>query len=167
MVPEQEPYRPANVYGHEAGGRGPLPGRFGGWEDVPVEEPDGPEITPELRRAGSYLSPFRMDHIAELHSARAAARGSGKSLFPADWTDEQIFEAVQAVASDPSSRWTRGDDDLSGEPGTLFNPWHRLPDVEWAIPARFRVDGTHRSVRIRVIVEPYGEGVISGYTQGG
>ncbi|MDJ0385297.1 EndoU domain-containing protein [Streptomyces sp. G-G2] len=164
MTDDQEPYHPRNIYDHEATGRDALPGRFGGWEEVPVDEEDGPEITPELRSRASYLSPFRMDHIAELHSGRAAARNLGKSLFPSDWTDEKIFQAVQAVASDPSSRWTRGGDDFGRQPGTLFNPWHNLPDVEWAVPARFRVDGSYGGVKVRVVVEPFGEGVISAYT---
>ncbi|MFD3549234.1 EndoU domain-containing protein [Streptomyces sp. NPDC058655] len=163
MTTEPEPYHPRNVYGHEQGGKEALPGRYGGWEDIAVSGEDGLEISAELRKAGSYLSPFRMDHIAELHSDRAAARQLGKSLFPGSWTDEKIFAAAQAVAADPSSRWSRGDDDYSGEPGTLFNPWHRLPDVEWAIPARFRVDGHHQGLAIRVIVEPYGEGIVSAY----
>ncbi|MGW9438664.1 EndoU domain-containing protein [Streptomyces sp. NPDC055607] len=163
MAIEPEPYRPSDVYGHERGGRPALPGKYGGWEEIGVDKEDGLEISAELRRAGSYLSPFRMDHIAELHSGRAAARQLGKSLFPESWSDEEIFVAVQAVAADPSSRWSRGDDDYSGKPGTLFNPWHRLPDVQWAIPARFRVDGSHQQLTIRVIVEPYGEGIISAY----
>lgn len=163
MSAEPEPYHPRNVYDHEKSGRGALPGKYGGWEDAPVAGEDGLEISAEQRRAGSYLSPFRMDHIAELHSDRAAARQLGKSLFPESWTDADIFAAAQTVAADPSSRWSRGDDDFSGEPGTMFNPWHRLPDLEWAAPARFRVDGRHEGVPLRVIVEPYGEGIISAY----
>ncbi|MEV1093729.1 EndoU domain-containing protein [Streptomyces microflavus] len=104
-----------------------------------------------------------MDHIAELHSDKATARQLGKSIFPEGWSDEKIFMAAQTVAADPSSRWSRGEDDFSGKPGTLFNPWHQLPGVEWAIPARFRVDGHHDELALRVIVEPYGEGIISAY----
>ncbi|MFB6656480.1 EndoU domain-containing protein [Streptomyces microflavus] len=144
-------------------GRDALPGKYGGWEDASVAGEDGLEISAEQRQAGSYLSPFRMDHIAELHSNRATVRRLGKSVFPEDWPDEKIFVAAQTVAADPSSRWSRGEDDFSGEPGTLFNPWHRLPDVEWAIPARFRVDGHHEGLALRVIVEPHGEGIISAY----
>ncbi|MDO0924109.1 EndoU domain-containing protein [Streptomyces sp. TG1A-8] len=163
MTKEPEPYHPKNVYGHEESGRGALPGKYGGWEEVPVVGETVLGISAEQRHAGSYLSPFRMDHIAELHSGRAAALQLGKSLFPADWTDEKIFLAAQTVAADPSSRWSRGYDDFSGERGTLFNPWHTLPEVEWAIPARFRVDGQYDAVAVRVIVEPYGEGIISAY----
>lgn len=164
MSEDVEPYHPRNVYGHEASGRGALPGRFGDWEESPVEGEEL-DITAEERRAASYLSPYRMDHIAELHSARAANRDLGKSLFPADWSDDKIFEAVRAVVWNASSRWTRGDDDFSGKPGTLVNPWHKLPDVEWEIPARFRVDGYYDGVWLRVIVEPLGEGIISAYTR--
>ncbi|MFB8121827.1 EndoU domain-containing protein [Streptomyces bacillaris] len=166
MSTDPEPYNPRNFYDHEMAGRDALPGRYGGWEDVSVAGENGLEISAEQRRDGSYLSPYRMDHIAELHSGRAAARKLGKSVFPEDWSDEKIFTAAQAVAADPSSRWSRGEDDFSGEPGTLFNPWHRLPDVEWAIPARFRVDGHYEGLALRVVVEPYGEGIISAYPLG-
>ncbi|MFJ6211786.1 EndoU domain-containing protein [Streptomyces sp. NPDC092296] len=161
MADTPEPYDPRTVYGQEASGRGASRGRYGGWEDAEVR---GEEIaiTPELRERASYLSPYRMDHIAELHSDRASARGLGKSLFPAHWTDDAIFTAAQAVASDPAAAWSR-DGKTGGEPETLFNPWHDLPDVEWAIPARFRVDGLYDGVRLRVIVEPYGEGIVSAY----
>lgn len=162
MPDEQEPYDPRNIYAHEASGRDALGGKFGGWDDVTVDAEEL-DITPELRRHATYLSPYRMDHITELHSDRASSRKTGKSLFPADWSDDKIFQAAQAVASDLSSKWTRGDDDFSGEPDTLFNPWHKL-DVELAIPARFRVDGVFDDVKMRVIVEPYGEGIISAYT---
>ncbi|MEV8372588.1 EndoU domain-containing protein [Kribbella sp. NPDC056861] len=158
-----EPYDAKNTYRHEASSRPPMSGRFGGPDELTVHA-ETLEVTPEIRQRGSYLSPFRMDHIAELHSDRAAARELGKSLFPTDWSDDQIFEAAQSVASDPSSRWTRGEDDFSGKPDTLFNPWHTLPDVDAAIPARFRVDGTCDGIKLRVIVEPYGEGIISAYT---
>lgn len=163
MPNDQESYHGRNVYKHEASNREPLKGRYGGPDEFNVVA-EALEVTPEVRERGSYLSPYRMDHIAELHSHPAAGRELGKSLFPADWSDDKLFEAIQAVASDASSRWTRGDDDLSGEPGTLFNPWHNLPDVDAAIPARFRVHGTFGGVKLRVIVEPYGEGIISAYT---
>jgi len=162
MSNEWEPYHGKNVYDHEASGREPMRGLFGGAEDASV---DGEvlDITPEIRERASYLSPYRMDHIAELHSDRASARESGKTLFPADWSDDKIFEAVQVIVSDPLSRWSR-DEETGGEPETMFNPWHELPDVDCAIPARFRVDGVFDNVRMRVIVEPYGEGIISAYT---
>jgi len=163
MSSEREPYHGRNVYGHEASGRRPMRGRFGGGEETTVAG-ELLDITPEIRERASYLSPYRMDHIAELHANRMSVRELEKTLFPSDWSDDKIFEAVQAVASDPSSRWTRDEEKGGGEPGTLFNPWHKLPDVDFAIPARFRVDGVIDNVKIRVVVEPYGEGVISAYT---
>ncbi|MFB6718697.1 EndoU domain-containing protein [Kribbella sp. NPDC056345] len=163
MSTDSDPYDAKRRYSHEASNRPPMSGRYGGPDEQDIEG-EALEVTPEIRERGSYLSPYRMDHIAELHSDRAAARELGKTLFPADWSDDKMFEAAQSVASDPSSRWTRGDDDFSGEPDTLFNPWHKMSDVEFAIPARFRVDGTFDGVKLRVIVEPYGEGIISAYT---
>jgi hypothetical protein len=163
MPDDPEPYDRRNVYGHEASNRPPLSGRFGGPDESNVVA-ESLEVTPEIRERGSYLSPYRMDHIAELHSDRAAARELGKTLFPTEWSDDKIFEAVQSVASDSLSKWTRGEDEFSGEPDTLFNPWHEMPDVDFAIPARFRVDGIFDGVKLRVITEPYGEGIISAYT---
>ena len=163
MNDDLEPYDRKKIYNHEASGRASLPGRYGDWEDGVVEREEL-DITAETRKAASYLSPYRMDHIAELHSARAATRGDVKSLFPASWSDDKIFEAAQAVVCDSTSRWTRGDDDWSGEPGSMFNPWHPMDDIEYEIPARFRVDGTYENVKIRVAVEPLGEGIITAYT---
>ncbi|MEO5928197.1 MAG: hypothetical protein ABIP96_06065 [Patescibacteria group bacterium] len=158
-----EPYDSRKIYPHQASGRGAIPGKFGDWEESIVEREEL-EITADTRNAASYLSPYRMDHIAELHSGRAGVRGNSKTLFPADWSDDKIFEAVQAVIGDSSSRWTRGEDDWSGEPDSMFNPWHPIEDVEWEIPARFRVDGYFDDVKLRVVVEPLGEGIISAYT---
>ncbi|WP_081902667.1 EndoU domain-containing protein [Lentzea aerocolonigenes] len=163
MSDDLEPYDPKMIYGHEASGRGAIRGKYGDWEDGVVENEDL-DITAETRHAASYISPYRMDHIAELHSSRAVVRGNTKSLFPAEWTDDKIFEAVQAVIGDAASRWTRGDDDWSGEPGSMFNPWHPMDDIEFEIPARFRVDGYFEDVKLRVVVEPLGEGVITAYT---
>jgi len=163
MTSDQEPYHGRNVYPHEASGRQPMPGRYGGGDDDATVEGEALDITPDTRERASYLSPYRMDHIAELHSDRVSARNSGKSLFPPDWSDDRIFQAVQLIVSDPSSRWSRGGE-TGGKPETMFNPWHELPDVDFAIPARFRIDGVFENVKIRVIVEPYGEGIISAYT---
>ncbi|MCP2245731.1 hypothetical protein LX86_004471 [Lentzea aerocolonigenes] len=46
----------------------------------------------------------------------------------------------------------------------MFNPWHPMDDIEFEIPARFRVDGYFEDVKLRVVVEPLGEGVITAYT---
>ncbi len=142
-----------------------MPGRFGG-PDESIVDGETLEIDADTREHATYLSPYRMDHIAELHSDRASRRNLGKTLFPADWSDDKIFEAAQAVVTDPDSRWSRHSDPDKGggKPGTLFNPWHDRDDVEWEIPARLRVDGYYDGVKLRVIVEPQGEGIITAHT---
>ncbi|MEC3978165.1 EndoU domain-containing protein [Amycolatopsis sp. H20-H5] len=164
MADEPDPYHGRNVYDHEASGRGAMPGRYG-WGEESVVEGEAFDVTPEIMQRASYLSPYRMDHIAELHSDRASRRELGKSLFPKSWSDDKIFEAVQAVIVDPDSRWTREVDKSKGGgvPGTLVNPWHDREDIPWEIPARLKVDGYFDGVKLRVIVEPLGEGIISAY----
>jgi hypothetical protein len=160
---DPEPYDAKNVYSHEASGRGAIRGRYGGPETTTVEG-ETLDVIAEIREHATYLSPYRMDHIAELHAARASARGSSKTLFPADWSDDKIFEAAQAVVIDPESKWSRDIEKGGGKRGTLLNPYHDRADIEWAIPARLRVDGEFDNVKLRVIVEPYGEGIITAYT---
>lgn len=165
MSTDEQPYNARNTYRHEASGREPLPGLFGGYDENIVAR-ETLEITPEIRQHATYLSPYRMDHIAELHADRASKRELGKTLFPASWSDDKIFEAARAVVIDPDSIWSREADPLKGgKPDTLFNPYHDRDDIEWEIPARLRVDGVYDGVKIRVIVEPYGEGIISAYTR--
>jgi hypothetical protein len=164
MTGDEEPYHGKNVYRHEASGREPMLGRYGG-ADESIVEGETLEITAEIREGATYLSPYRMDHIAELHSNRASKRDAEKSLFPANWSDDKIFEAAREVVIDPDSTWSRDSNELKGgQPGTLFNPYHDREDIEWEIPARLRVDGYFDGVKLRVIVEPQGEGIISAYT---
>lgn len=165
MTSIEEPYNSKNVYQHEASGRDPLKGLFGGWHESVVDYEEL-EVTPEIRRDATYLSPYRMDHIAEQHASRASLRNTSKTLFPGNWSDDKIFEAARSVVTDPDSRWTREPDPKKGggRPNTLMNPWHDRDDVEWEIPARLRVDGHFDGVRLRVIVEPKGEGIITAYS---
>jgi hypothetical protein len=142
-----------------------MPGLFGG-SDESIVEGEPLEIDPSVRHRATYLSPYRMDHIAELHSARAVDHATDRTLFPANWSDDKIFKAVRSIVTDPGARWSREADPLKGgRPGTLMNPWHDRDDIAWEIPARLRVDGHYGDVRIRVIVEPEGEGIITAYTR--
>ncbi|WP_280448620.1 EndoU domain-containing protein [Nocardia brasiliensis] len=163
MTRGKEPYDAKNIYYHEASGRDPLPGRFGGPDESVVEQ-ETLEITAEIRQHATYLSPYRMDHIAEQHSGRRSKRDSKKTLFPANWSDDKIFEAARTVVIDPDARWSReAEPEKGGKPDTLFNPYHTRKDIEWEIPARLRVDGYFDGIKLRVVVEPYGEGIITAY----
>jgi RHS repeat-associated protein len=70
---------------------------------------------------------------------RAGTGRSGKSEFPADWTDEQILHNISDVATDPAAtRVTQGNGNI-------------------------RVDGTRDGVDIRVILDPPGSRIITGF----
>ena len=71
----------------------------------------------------------------------------GKSAFPKTWSTKKIIENVKDIVSDLNIRpiWRRG------APGSLV--------TRTGIPSRYYLEGIRDGVRIRVIVEPAGEGV--------
>lgn len=58
---------------------------------------------------------------------------------------------ISDIATDPSLTWVQ----QTGRAGADYT---RLGD-----PVRYRVDGIRDGVKIRVVVEPSGEGIITGY----
>jgi filamentous hemagglutinin len=58
---------------------------------------------------------------------------------------------ISDVATDPSLQWTQ----ISGRAGAEFTNAGR--------PVRFAVTGVRDGVNIKVILEPGGEGIVSGY----
>ena len=79
---------------------------------------------------------------------------SGKTKFPATWSEEKIMTAVSDIATDPSLAWKQ----LTGVKGTWYTRSGRS--------ARFSVDGVRNNVPIRVIIEPAGEGIITAHPIG-
>ena len=75
----------------------------------------------------------------------------GNSLFPKSWTPGQIMHNVSDIATDPSLRWVQ----QTGKVGAEF--------TKNGPPVRYYVDGVRDGVTIRVIVEPGGEGIITGF----
>lgn len=75
----------------------------------------------------------------------------GKTLFPVDWSADQIMNAISEVATNPQLLWTQ----QGGVLGTLFT---RAGDA-----ARFFVVGAFDGVMIKVVLEPAGEGIITGF----
>jgi len=65
----------------------------------------------------------------------------GKTPFPRDWDDDKIMHYVSDIATDPSLEW--------------------VPQPNW--PGRFRIWDTREGVRIRVVVEQPGEGIITAF----
>jgi len=75
----------------------------------------------------------------------------GKSLFPKSWSGEKIMHEVSDVATDPALTWVQ----QGGKPGA--------ESYKNGNPMRYRVEGVREGVTIRVIVEPAGEGIITGF----
>ena len=81
-----------------------------------------------------------------------AGRGiSGKSEFPAAWSDEQTINYISEVVKDPNSIWFQ----QNGNLGAKYTKTGK--------PVKWQIDGTRDSVNIRVIVEPDGRGVITAF----
>ena len=99
----------------------------------------------------NLASEARTRHILEGHTF--PPDDPANSLFPAEWSDAKVMHAVSDVATDPASIWVQ----QSGRPGALFT---RAGD-----PVRWAVTGSHDGAKIIVIVEPHGEGIITGFPQ--
>lgn len=93
-------------------------------------------------------SASRRSHILGLHRAGA---GFGKSEFPASWSDDFIIHQISDIATDPGLTWIQ----QTGKPGAAF--------TKAGDPVRYAVYGTRHGIDIRVIVEPDGEGIITGH----
>ena len=70
-----------------------------------------------------------------------ACAGRGKTEFPADWSDEKIINKVWEIANDLTLK--------------------RIPDKRQQ--GRYTIDGEREGIFMRVIIEPEGEGIITGY----
>jgi len=74
----------------------------------------------------------------------------GKSIFPSDWSGPKIMHAISDVATNPNYQWTP----QTGNGGLFTNAGN---------PARFSVVGSYEGVTIKVVVEPAGEGIVTGF----
>ena len=75
----------------------------------------------------------------------------GNSLFPESWSAEQIMHNISDLATDSTLEWVQ----QTGKLGAEF--------TKYGAPVRFYVDGTRDGVPMRVIIEPGGEGIITGF----
>jgi hypothetical protein len=75
----------------------------------------------------------------------------GNSLFPSDWSAGKIMNGVSEVGTDPANQWVQ----QTGRLGAEF--------TQAGDPVRFAVEGVYDSLKMRVIVEPGGEGIITGF----
>ncbi len=103
----------------------------------------------------SLISSKRQDHILDGDATGGGHRPglgiSGKTEFPAGWSDDKILENIIDVATDPNATWTQ----LTGSSGNRYTRSGK--------PVRWKVEGTRENIDIRAIVEPDGEGIISGF----
>lgn len=96
----------------------------------------------------NLASKSRTSHILDGHMPPGEA---GNTLFPSSWSPGQIMHNVSDIATDPSLTWVQ----QTGKLGADF--------TKNGAPVRFYVDGVRDGVPMRVIVEPGGEGIISGF----
>lgn len=75
----------------------------------------------------------------------------GKSVFPKNWSGDKIMHEISDIATDPSLQWQQ----ITGRAGADF--------TRGGAPVRYSVTGVRDGVTIKVILEPGGEGIISGY----
>jgi hypothetical protein len=92
-------------------------------------------------------------HTAHIIGRHTLPGGTG-SLFPGDWSSDEIMNAISDIATDPQYDWQQ----TSGIPGSLY--------TRAGGASRFAVDGTYNGLTIRVVIEPAGEGIITGYPVG-
>jgi hypothetical protein len=75
----------------------------------------------------------------------------GKSTFPQEWSGEKIMHYVSDIATDPKLQWTW----QSGKPGSMFTKSGK--------PSRVFVIGEREGVKIKVVIEPAGKGIITAF----
>ncbi len=75
----------------------------------------------------------------------------GKSVFPKDWSGDKIMHQVSDIASDPSISWNQ----ITGKAGAEFTKKGK--------PVRYEAKGVRDVVKVKLIIEPGGEGIITAY----
>ena len=110
------------------------------------------EVAPNAGGNVNLASPQRTTHILD---GDATGGGHlwpgqpGKTPFPQSWSRERIMHEVSDIASDPAQTWVQ----QTGKPGSLY--------TKAGDPARFVGIGERGGVRIKVVIEPAGEGIIT------
>lgn len=93
-------------------------------------------------------SASRRSHILDGHRYGGEA---GNTWFPKGWSDDKIMHSVSDIATDPSLTWVQ----QTGRAGAAF--------TRGGAPVRYTVEGVRDGVKIRVVLEPGGEGIITGF----
>ncbi len=93
-------------------------------------------------------SASRRSHILDGHRYGGEA---GNTWFPKGWSDDKIMQSVSDIATDPSLTWVQ----QTGRAGAAY--------TRGGAPVRYTVEGVRDGVKIRVVLEPGGEGIITGF----
>ena len=123
-----------------------------------------------VHNAECKVSPSRREHILEGEGpndpGHGSNRGFGNSAFPDTWTDDYAIKAVENVANSPNSTWQQSTGPGGGRnaPVTIGGPDVNAPlTTRNGRPVRFVVEGRNHGLDVRVIVEPGGEGIVTGF----
>ena len=123
-----------------------------------------------VHNAECKVSPSRREHILEGEGpndpGHGPNRGFGNSAFPDTWTDDYAIRAVENVANSPNSTWQQSTGPGGGRnaPVTIGGPDVNAPlTTRNGRPVRFVVEGRNHGLDVRVIVEPGGEGIVTGF----
>ena len=123
-----------------------------------------------VHNAECKVSSSRREHILEGEGpndpGHGPNRGFGNSAFPDTWTDDYAIKAVENVANSPNSTWQQSTGPGGGRnaPVTIGGPDVNAPlTTRNGRPVRFVVEGRNHGLDVRVIVEPGGEGIVTGF----
>lgn len=75
----------------------------------------------------------------------------GKTPFPKGWDSSRVMHEVSDIATDPTLQWVQ----QTGTPGAMFTKAGK--------PTRWYVIGERGGVKVKVVLEPAGEGIITAY----
>jgi hypothetical protein len=124
-----------------------------------------------IPNSGRYtVSQSRREHILEgdgpgTGTGHGPNRGNTQGTPPDTWTDDQFINAIERVANSPNSVWKR----VNGpghqqEPPHVGGPQPGGPtQTNLNTPVRYKVRGNDHGIRIEVIIQPGGEGILTAY----
>lgn len=128
-------------------------------------------IDPKNSSSNYQVSDARRNHILEGEGpndpGHGPNRGFSEGAFPDTWTDDQVINAIERVANSENSTWKQSTGSgYMTAPVTQGGPDSNAPNTtNSGRPVRFKVQGQDHSLDIEIIVEPSGEGIITGYVK--
>jgi hypothetical protein len=119
------------------------------------------------------VTPTRRTHILDGDvgvpgSGHGPNRGNTQGVFPSTWTDDQCIEAIERVSNSPTSTWKQATGPGSGvsAPTNIGGPHpNAASTTNGGGPVRFKIQNNDHGIKIEVIVEPNGGGIITGYVK--